>query len=97
MHLKREFVLFQTSSLLFHFVQLVKCLQIFKGLKTVSKIRKIKVKSLFCFDVLHTMKTWEVSCIVGISVPKSLMQVLSCSFVHLDHSSHPTFVVAYAP
>ena len=55
-HVKNEFALFQSSSLLFHLPQFVKCWRIFlelnsKGLYPSSE--KEKRKSLSCVHVLH--------------------------------------------
>ena len=96
-HVKSEFALFQTSSILFSFtlISFVKswqnCLGLIESERTVSEFRKRNRKFLCCVDQLHKAGVWHSRKfhVADLqrqlrNVQKSVMHVQSCYFANIN-------------
>ena len=86
-HTTSEFVLLQTSPLLIHLVQFVKCWRIFLGLKSKALYRSSEKKSFSLVQVFHKTSTnsMEKKCK---KKKKRVMQVQSFRFANLKGCLH---------
>ena len=95
-HFKSEFVLFQTSWLLFHFIQFVKC-----GVDSVGLYLSIGEEEGNCFLVLtsfikHETKKFHVVVVLQRHryERKCVMRVRSCCFANLNLLPFLTFLLS---